>query len=245
MRGLRPWQRGRALPGLFLGVALTVTVDGTRARAETRAAAEDEAWADGPALADPWEALNRRLFDVNLGLYDYMLEPAFRFYTTKVPEDAQHILRNLVDTVRQPFNALAGVSTGNWSLSRDYLHRFSVNAVFGLLGTLDVASAIGVPKHDHFTVGDVLCDYSVPSGPYVVLPFFGPSNLRGATGRAGDIALGVYTFGDFYPAYVAGTHLYRYEQISAGRRALEGALDPYAASRMAFAQLDQTCGAPR
>jgi phospholipid-binding lipoprotein MlaA len=222
-----------------------IAVLGGRVEAAPSGALEDEGWADGPVVADPWEPLNRRLFALNLRLYDSVLEPAFRFYTGKVPEDAQRALRNLVDTARQPFSALASASTGDWALSRDYLHRFGVNAVFGLLGTLDVASEIGVPQHEPFTVGDVLCDYAVPPGPYLVLPFFGPSNLRGAAGRVGDIALGVYALADYYPIYIAGAHLQGYEKISAGRRALDDALDSYAMGRAAFAQLDRTCGPPK
>ncbi len=214
-------------------------------RAEPSPEIEDEAWAETQPTPDPWESLNRRLFGFNLGLYDGVLEPAFRLYTTRVPEDVQQALRNLVDTARQPLSALASASAGRWSLSQGYLRRFGVNATFGLLGTLDVASEIGIPRRDAFTVGDVLCDYAVPPGPYIVMPFFGPSNLRGAAGRVGDIALGVYALGDFHLPYILGTNLQRYEQISAGRRSLEGALDPYVLARAAHSQLDRACGSLR
>lgn len=230
------------LPGLLVLLALAAW--SSSLRAEPAAGIEDEAWAEAPAAPDPWESVNRRLFAFNLRLYDDLLEPAFRFYTREVPESVRHAVRNVVDTARQPFSALASASAGHWSLSRDYLHRFGVNATFGLLGTLDVASEIGVPRREAYTVGDVLCRYGLPPGPYLVLPFFGPSNLRATAGRAGDIALSVYTLGDFYPPYILGTNLARYERISAGRRALQGALDPYALARAAFAQLDQACGAP-
>lgn len=223
---------------------LAAVVPGWQAQAEPLPEPEDEAWAEPQPVADPLEALNRRLFDLNLRLYDDLLEPAFRLYTAEVPESLQQALRNAVGTARQPFSALASASAGHWSLSRDYLHRFGVNATFGLFGVLDVASEIGIPQREAYTVGDVLCSYVVPPGPYVVLPFFGPTNLRGAAGRAGDIALSVYTLGEFYPPYVIGTNLHRYEQISAGRRTLEGALDPYVMARAAFAEIDRDCGSP-
>jgi phospholipid-binding lipoprotein MlaA len=225
-----------------LALLAAVAAPGWPARAEPSPALEDEAWAEAQPAPDPWEALNRRLFDLNLSLYDGLLEPVFRIYTTEVPEGVQQALRNLVDTARQPFSALTSASAGRWPLSRDYLRRFGVNATFGLLGTLDVASEVGIPRRDAYTVGDVLCRYAVPPGPYVVLPFFGPTNLRGTAGRAGDIALSVYALGDLYPPYIVGTNIQRYERIRTSRNALEGALDPYVLARTAFTQLDQRCG---
>lgn len=233
------------MPPLRLLLLLAAATSAGSVQAAPLPELDDEAWAEAPPPPDPMEALNRRLFDLNLRLYDGLLEPAFRFYTSEVPVGVQHALRNVVDTARQPFSALASASAGHWSLSRDYLYRFGLNATFGLLGVLDVASEVGVPRRDAYTVGDVFCDYALPPGPYVVMPFFGPSNLRGAAGRVGDIALGVTALGDFYPPYILGTNLYRYEDISAGRRSLQGTIDPYVVARAAFAQHNQRCGSPR
>jgi phospholipid-binding lipoprotein MlaA len=71
--------------------------------------------------------------------------------------------------------------------------RFQCNTFLGGLGFFDVAKDLGVPAHIQDT-GLTLGRWGVPPGPYLVLPFFGPSNIRDTFGFAGDLGLGVYTW---------------------------------------------------
>ena len=72
--------------------------------------------------------------------------------------------------------------------ARDSLGRFMVNSTFGLAGFIDVAAKEGLPQDDE-DFGQTLATYNVPPGPYLVLPFLGPSNLRDIGGRLGDGAI--------------------------------------------------------
>lgn len=205
----------------------------------------EESWAASlPEPADPLEPVNRAVFELNLKLYDHVLEPAYKAYVEGVPEQARKAVRNFFDNARLPFSAANAAAAGRLDLARDYAGRFAVNATFGLLGTLDVASEVGLERLGAFTVGDVLCAYEVPAGPYLMAPVLGPNNARSLAGRVGDAVAGYSVLGDLYPGYFAGINLNRYARLRDSRGLLEASVDPYLATRSAFAQLDTRCGEP-
>jgi ABC-type transporter lipoprotein component MlaA len=72
----------------------------------------------------------------------------------------------------------------------------------------------------------------------------GPNNARSLAGRVGDAATGYSVLGDLYPGYFAGINLNRYARLRDSRGLLEASVDPYLATRSAFAQLDTRCGEP-
>jgi len=141
---------------------------------------------------DPWENFNRRMFRLNEQADVYGLEPAARAWRFITPS----ILRKAVDN----FNALIlmPVILGNGILQLkpknavQDVARIVYNATFGLAGLIDVATMVGIPQNDE-DFGQTLGYWGVPSGPYLVLPFFGPSTIRGTVGRLGDSA-GTYYF---------------------------------------------------
>ncbi len=141
---------------------------------------------------DPWEDFNRRMFRLNEQADVYGLEPAARAWRFITPR----ILRKAVDN----FNALLlmPVVLGNGILQLkpknavQDIARIVYNATFGLAGLIDVATMVGIPQNDE-DFGQTLGYWGVPSGPYLVMPFFGPSTIRGTVGRLGDSA-GTYYF---------------------------------------------------
>ncbi|MDG2050273.1 MAG: VacJ family lipoprotein [Myxococcota bacterium] len=141
---------------------------------------------------DPWENFNRRMFRLNEQADVYGFEPAARAWRFITPS----ILRKGIDN----FNALLlmPVVLGNGILQLKPLNavqdiaRIVYNATFGLAGLIDVATMVGIPQNDE-DFGQTLGYWGVPSGPYVVMPFFGPSTIRGSVGRLGDSA-GTYYF---------------------------------------------------
>ena len=141
---------------------------------------------------DPWENFNRRMFRLNEQADVYGLEPAARAWRFITPS----ILRKAVDN----FNALIlmPVILGNGILQLkpknavQDVARIVYNATFGLAGLIDVATMVGIPQNDE-DFGQTLGYWGVPSCPYLVLPFFGPSTIRGTVGRLGDSA-GTYYF---------------------------------------------------
>ena len=154
------------------------------------------------------------------------------------------MIHNVFDTARLPFSAVNAAAAGRLELAGSYAKRFAVNATFGALGTLDVASEVGFEHQGAFSIGDVLCTYDVPAGPYVVAPVLGPNNARSLAGRVGDAYAGYSVMGDVYPAYFAGINLNRYGRLRENRGLLDASVDPYLVTRSAFAQLDTRCGEP-
>jgi phospholipid-binding lipoprotein MlaA len=143
--------------------------------------------ATGPGSnpADPLEPLNRVTFRVNDSLDRAVAKPVARGYNRIVPRPIKtgigNFFANLGD-VPVMFNDFAQLRIKD---GMDDLMRVAVNSTFGLLGFLDVATPAGIPKHDQ-DFGLTLAHYGVPSGPYLVLPLFGPSTFRDAAGFGVD-----------------------------------------------------------
>jgi ABC-type transporter lipoprotein component MlaA len=114
-----------------------------------------------------------------------------------------------------------------------------VNSTVGVLGFIDVASKIGLEKHDE-DFGQTLGYWGVGDGPYLVLPFFGPSNFRDAVGRIPDYYADPVTYVD--PSrdrnLLWGTRVVsrRAELLGASRVLEAAALDPYEFVRDAYLQ---------
>ncbi|QTS84738.1 MULTISPECIES: VacJ family lipoprotein [Pseudomonas] len=147
---------------------------------------------------DPWEGFNRAMFSFNDTLDTYALKPVAQGYQAVTPqflEDGVHnVFGNIGDVGNLANNLLqgkfhdAGVDTG----------RLLFNTTFGLLGFFDVAKHMGLQKNDE-DFGQTLGAWGVGSGPYLVIPFLGPSTVRDATGRVPDSFLTPYPYMDHVP----------------------------------------------
>jgi phospholipid-binding lipoprotein MlaA len=174
----------------------------------------DQRFAD---VADPWEGFNRNMYRFNFYLDRYVLIPVVSGYEYVTPTFVQNRvsgfynnlaeLRNFSNSVFQ-LKALESVTT---------LGRFVTNSTLGLGGMFDPATKFGMARHDQ-DFGKTLGYWGAGSGPYVVLPVFGPSSLRDTAGFAVDtgITYGVYTAVD--PFGNTGNSM----AISAGITAMEG-----------------------
>lgn len=135
--------------------------------------------------ADPLEPFNRVTWRVNDTIDRTVAQPVARGYNRAVPRPVRtgiaNFFANLGD-VPTMFNNFAQLRVMD---GMSDLMRVAVNSTFGLLGFLDVASAAGIPKHDQ-DFGLTLAHYGMPSGPYLVLPLFGPSTVRDAGGFGVD-----------------------------------------------------------
>ncbi|MBI2707514.1 MAG: VacJ family lipoprotein [Proteobacteria bacterium] len=155
---------------------------------------------DSPPSAednDPFEPLNRLIFDFNAFLDMILIEPLSRMYYDLVPEFARervgYALRNLSEPVVFANNILQGDLEG----ARITLGRFIVNSTLGVAGLFDVSTDWDLPyKKEDF--GLTLASWGVDAGPYLVLPILGPSNARDAWGRAGDYALDPINWWSYY-----------------------------------------------
>lgn len=201
---------------------------------------EEASEGDARAVYDPFEPFNRGIFSFNEGLDRWVLEPVAIGWDTVMPDPFERGIANFFDNlsvVRRVANALL---QGKPRMAGSNLGRFAINTTFGMLGFFDPAGEHGfAPAEEDF--GQTLGVWGSPPGPYLVLPFFGPSNPRDAVGLAVDtfVLTPEYYFIPYYVTYPAtGTRI-----INARSLALEtvraeraAAFDFYSAVRSAFVQ---------
>lgn len=139
-----------------------------------------------PSARDPWEPFNRSVFEFNEGLDKYLLKPVVAAYRFILPEIVRDGIYNFFSNYSDIYTALQNLLQGKPDLAFNDLMRVAVNTIFGLGGLMDVATPGGLPKHKE-DWGQTFGVWGVPSGPYVVLPFFGPSTVRDTFGTAADL----------------------------------------------------------
>lgn len=148
---------------------------------------------------DPWESVNRPIFRFNDLLDTYALKPLAQGYQAITPqflEDGVHNMfrnvgdvGNLANDVLQAKPRAAGVDTA----------RLMFNTTFGLLGFFDVGTKMGLHRNDE-DFGQTLGYWGTGSGPYVMLPFLGPSTLRDAPSKYVDSYTQPYRYMNNIPA---------------------------------------------
>jgi phospholipid-binding lipoprotein MlaA len=146
---------------------------------------------------DPWERFNRRMYQFNFYLDTYLLLPVVHGYEFVTPVFVQQRVSNFynnlaeIKTLTNSIFQLKGVETGKT------LGRFVTNSTLGLGGLFDPATTFGLDRQ-YEDFGKTLGYWGVDSGPYLVLPLFGPSSARDTGGLAVDtgITYGIYTLAD-------------------------------------------------
>ena len=144
---------------------------------------------DAPEISDPFEDYNRLMFDMNQGFYDNVMGPVVREYRDFVNEDVRIGIANIFDNAMAPLKLVSSFLQGDFDKTGRVIGRTIINTTIGLGGMFDVADkAFGI-KDVNEDLDQVLGAYGVPTGPYVVLPLFGPSSVRNIFGRAGGMFL--------------------------------------------------------
>jgi len=136
---------------------------------------------------DPWEGFNRRMYRFNYYFDKYVFLPVVGGYETVTPNVVQTGVSNFFGNIGELFNftncffQLKGQGTLNTT------GRFAINSTIGIVGIFDWATPMGIERESE-DFGQTLGHYGVGSGPFLVLPIFGPSNVRDASGLAVDTA---------------------------------------------------------
>lgn len=162
------------------------------------AGAPDPACALGTA-GDPLEEVNRAIFDFNRAVAKPFRGLGATVERTVPPAMIQG-LRNFLDNLAEPGVALSYLAQGEPSEARVALERLIINSVEGPLGMRDMAAAQGLTQPPA-GLADVLCRYGVPSGPYLMLPFYGGMTLRTLVAQVATISAGYLVFGEIYLGY--------------------------------------------
>jgi len=138
------------------------------------------------AEADPWEKTNRKIYAINKKIDKYALKPVAIGYKTIVPKPARTGIGNIYNTYGQPLNFVNAVLQGKIKQAFRSVDRFLINATIGVGGLSDAATDLGRPEEPE-DFGQTFAVWGIKTGPYVVLPVFGPSTVRDGVGTAIDI----------------------------------------------------------
>jgi phospholipid-binding lipoprotein MlaA len=193
---------------------------------------------------DPFEPFNRGVTRFNDGLDDAVLKPVATAYRDTVPSPVRTGVHNFFGNLRDAWSAVNALLQARPREAAENFMRFNVNTFLGLGGLLDIASEMGIERTT-LDFGHTLGRWGVPAGPYLVLPFFGPSSVRDATGlladRQGDLVVQgvdhVPTRNTLYGVRVVDT---RAGLLRAGELLEDAALDKYSFTRDAYLQRRQS-----
>ncbi len=139
--------------------------------------------ADNPR--DPWEPFNRGAFEFNEQLDRAILKPAAKGYKAITPDFARTGVNNFFGNLNDIGTGLNNILQGKPADGVSDLGRVAVNSVVGIFGFWDVATPLGLEKHEE-DFGQTLAVWGVPSGPFWVIPALGFSTLRDAPARYVD-----------------------------------------------------------
>ncbi|MCB1708206.1 MAG: VacJ family lipoprotein [Halioglobus sp.] len=134
---------------------------------------------------DPWEPVNRKIFVFNDTLDHWILTPVAKGYKFVMPDFAEQGVTNFIANIYEFNSFYNSLLQGEFLGATKAGGRLLVNSTLGLLGFFDVATPMGIaPFRADF--GQTLAVWGVDSGPYVMLPVFGPRNVRSAVGYFTD-----------------------------------------------------------
>jgi phospholipid-binding lipoprotein MlaA len=128
---------------------------------------------------DQFERFNRAMFDFNDGLDRRVLKPVARGYVRVVPQPIRSGTSSFFANLGDGWSGINSLLQGKVQEGGESLARFTLNSGFGILGLIDIASDAGIERHSE-DFGQTLARWGVKSGPYVVLPIWGPTTLRDA-----------------------------------------------------------------
>lgn len=138
-------------------------------------------------IYDPLEGFNRGVYRFNFYFDKYLFLPVTNTYEVITPDPVEDRVTNFFANIRQLFTLANCVLQLKPECAADTVGRIIVNTTFGIGGLWDPATTLGIRRHKE-DFGQTLGHYGVGNGPYLVLPIFGPSNLRDTTGLVVDTA---------------------------------------------------------
>lgn len=201
--------------------------------------------ATGPQAnpADPLEPFNRSVYSFNEGLDRAVLKPVATAYQNITPAPVRTGVTSFFENISDVWSFVNNVLQAKPAEAMDSLFRVTTNTLWGLGGIFDVASELKIPKHKE-DFGQTLGTWGLKSGPYVVLPLFGPSSVRDSAGLVVDAQGNLLSQVDNVPVRNSLTGLRlvdtRASLLSAGDLLDQAALDKYAFTRDAYLQRRQS-----
>jgi phospholipid-binding lipoprotein MlaA len=191
---------------------------------------------------DPFEKVNRGVYEFNDTIDRYALKPVAIAYRDHMPKLVQEGVGNFFENLGYPTTIANQFLQGKFKAGSQDTARFLLNTTLGWAGVFDVASGgTRLPKHDEDS-GQTLGRWGVPAGPYIMLPFLGPATLRDTPARIADDftqPFRWYNSGSERWASLALSLVDKRAQFLPLDRTLQQTYDPYAFVRNAYLQRRQ------
>lgn len=209
--------------------------------AATLAIAVLQGCATGPQAnpADPLEPFNRSVYSFNEGLDRAVLKPVATAYQDITPSPVRTGVTNFFANLSDAWSMVNNVLQARPAEAMDSLFRVTTNTLWGVGGIFDVATELKIPRHKE-DFGQTLGTWGLASGPYVVLPLFGPSSVRDTAGLVVDMQGDLVSQSSNVPVRNSLKSLNlvdtRANLLGAGDLLDQAALDKYAFTRDAYLQ---------
>src|SRR5580658_108102 len=195
-----------------------------------------------PAARDRFERFNRSVYKFNTALDHAVLRPVARAYVKALPRPVRTSINNFTTNLAYPTTVANDFFQGKVADGVSDAARIVVNTTIGIGGLFDPASHMGLDRHTQ-DFGLTLGRWGVPSGPYLMLPFLGPSTVRDTVGRGPDYLLTyeIVSRNLITNNWVSGglfvvSQVDRRSQLLDTDKLLDGTYDPYAFLRNAYLQ---------
>ncbi|MBM3386819.1 MAG: VacJ family lipoprotein [Betaproteobacteria bacterium] len=188
---------------------------------------------------DPWEGMNRQIYNFNDTLDAVVFKPVAQAYVNLLPSFVRTGAHNFLGNLGDVWTTVNAALQLKGQVALESFMRVTLNSTLGLYGVLDIASEAGIEKRRE-DLGQTLGHWGVKPGPYVMLPLLGPATLRDVVALPVDLQAGP-------SAYFTGSHTRlgvtalrltdtRAGLLKAGDALREAALDPYSFVRDAWLQ---------
>ena len=131
--------------------------------------------------SDPFEKYNRAIYRFNDGFDKALLKPIAKGYRKVIPSPVRRSVGNFFRNLLEPTTIINDILQGKIEYAVTDLARLVFNTTFGLLGIFDVATGMGIERHQE-DFGQTFAVWGFKPGPYFMLPFIGPTNFRDGLG---------------------------------------------------------------
>ena len=153
---------------------------------------------------DPLEGINRVFYELNFNLLDpVIIKPIAIIYDQTTPKPVRRVLRNFFSNLDEVPSLVNNVLQGKFGQAGNNAGRFLMNTTIGLGGFFDVAEKAGLQPGEDEDFGQTLAVWGIPAGPYLMLPFFGPSTLRDAPSNFVDSLFDPFSYNNQLSVRVA------------------------------------------
>ena len=186
---------------------------------------------------DPIENVNRSIFSFNEFMDEHLFDPVGNVYQTITPDFVDRGISNMFSNIKDISVIANDILQFKLGQAVSDIARFVFNSTIGLLGFFDVSTPMGLPKH-YEDFGQTLAYWGLGSGPYLVLPFLGPSTVRDTAGYSVDTLMNpvAYVGNDAHRAGIMALNYvdFKADLLSTGDLISEAALDEYEFTKNAY-----------